>query len=78
VDADKVHHGIVGAGVHDKPTVVANPHGHVSLALRKLLGDGILADLVKGNEKPEGALAGAKGHDLRTDDDFAGDRLKFR
>lgn len=76
MDADKVHHCVVGAGVHDEAAVVANPHGHVSLALRKFLGDGVLEDRLKGNEEPEGALAGSEGHNLRTDDNFACDRLQ--
>jgi hypothetical protein len=76
VDADKVHHGVVGARVHDKPAVIADPHGHVSLTLRQLLCEGALPDFLMGNHKPERALAGSKGHNLRTSDDFAGDGLE--
>lgn len=76
MDADKVHHRIVGAGVHDKAAVVAHPHCHDTFALPQCFGDGILADQVNRNKKSKRALARTKGFDLRSGNDAACDRLE--
>jgi hypothetical protein len=75
VDGDKVHHGVVRAGVHDEAPVVAHPHRHVTLASRKLLGGRILSNLVHRNQESEGTFAGSKGLNLSADDNFARDGL---
>ncbi len=76
MDANKVHHGIVVAGIHHQAAIVGDPHGHVSLPASNLCGGGVLADLRNGDHETEGALPGAKGSDLRASHNFAGDGLK--
>lgn len=75
MDAHEVHHSVVGAGVHDQPPVVADPHGQITIPLRELLGEGVLPDLAVWDQEPEGALARSEGFNIGPGDYFSCDGL---
>lgn len=61
MDGDKIHDGVIVAGVHDESAVIAVPHGHVALGLGEFLGIGVGNKRLVRNEEPKCGLARAKG-----------------
>lgn len=77
MDADKVHDGIIIAGVHHDSPIVAIPERHGALVFCKGSGLRVGADCLVWDHEAEGALSRSEWFDIEAGGGFSGNGLRM-